>query len=154
MSQVLHVSAGVGGNLVAVQASRISTFLHMNGMPGENSEQVPRRCPSPCTTFFSPGNARGPAHLSFTLSLLQQPEPRAVGSFFLLGSRSQLSWRAKPRQEGCAFLGHPRGWAPRDRAVETVPCLWPQSVARYHLAGKGSPPPLLLLTLSLSWSQM
>lgn len=48
--------AGVGGNLVAVQASRISTFLHMNGMPGENSEPTPRRCPSPCTTFFSPGN--------------------------------------------------------------------------------------------------
>lgn len=49
------LSAGVGGNLVAVQASRISTFLHMNGMPGENSEPTPRRCPSPCTTFFSPG---------------------------------------------------------------------------------------------------
>lgn len=55
------LSAGVGGNLVAVQASRISTFLHMNGMPGENSEQAPRRCPSPCTTFFSPGNGRVPA---------------------------------------------------------------------------------------------
>lgn len=59
MSKPICVSAGVGGNLVAVQASRISTFLHMNGMPGENSEQAPRRCPSPCTTFFSPGNERG-----------------------------------------------------------------------------------------------
>lgn len=58
------LSAGVGGNLVAVQASRISTFLHMNGMPGENSEQAPRRCPSPCTTFFSPGNGRVPASQS------------------------------------------------------------------------------------------
>lgn len=55
-SKPLCAPAGVGGNLVAVQASRISTFLHMNGMPGENSEQAPRRCPSPCTTFFSPGN--------------------------------------------------------------------------------------------------
>ena len=41
-----------------------SSFLHMNGMPGENSEQAPRRCPSPCTTFFSPGNGRVPASQS------------------------------------------------------------------------------------------
>uniref|UniRef100_A0A5F8ASL5 Solute carrier family 41 member n=1 Tax=Macaca mulatta TaxID=9544 RepID=A0A5F8ASL5_MACMU len=79
----VSVSAGVGGNLVAVQASRISTFLHMNGMPGENSEQAPRRCPSPCTTFFSPDvNSRSarvlfllvvPGHLVFlyTISCMQ-----------------------------------------------------------------------------------
>ncbi|XP_070330689.1 solute carrier family 41 member 1 isoform X1 [Odocoileus virginianus] len=60
MAVFTPVINGVGGNLVAVQASRISTFLHMNGTPGENSEQAPRRCPSPCTTFFSPGNARVP----------------------------------------------------------------------------------------------
>lgn len=60
MAVFTPVINGVGGNLVAVQASRISTFLHMNGMPGENSEQAPRRCPSPCTTFFSPGNGRFP----------------------------------------------------------------------------------------------
>ncbi|ELK37216.1 Solute carrier family 41 member 1 [Myotis davidii] len=76
-------NGGVGGNLVAVQASRISTFLHMNGMPGENSEQAPRRCPSPCTTFFSPDvNSRSarvlfllvvPGHLVFlyTISCMQ-----------------------------------------------------------------------------------
>uniref|UniRef100_A0A8C4KC83 Solute carrier family 41 member n=1 Tax=Dromaius novaehollandiae TaxID=8790 RepID=A0A8C4KC83_DRONO len=44
---------GVGGNLVAVQASRISTYLHMSGLPGESSETAPRKCPSPCSTFFS-----------------------------------------------------------------------------------------------------
>uniref|UniRef100_A0A8D1VE82 Solute carrier family 41 member n=1 Tax=Sus scrofa TaxID=9823 RepID=A0A8D1VE82_PIG len=55
----------------------------MNGMPGENSEQVPRRCPSPCTTFFSPDvNSRSarvlfllvvPGHLVFlyTISCMQ-----------------------------------------------------------------------------------
>lgn len=68
---------------MAVQASRISTFLHMNGMPGENSGQAPRRCPSPCTTFFSPDvNSRSarvlfllvvPGHLVFlyTISCMQ-----------------------------------------------------------------------------------
>uniref|UniRef100_A0A8I3S6B6 Solute carrier family 41 member n=1 Tax=Canis lupus familiaris TaxID=9615 RepID=A0A8I3S6B6_CANLF len=83
MAVFTPVINGVGGNLVAVQASRISTFLHMNGMPGENSEQVPRRCPSPCTTFFSPDvNSRSarvlfllvvPGHLVFlyTISCMQ-----------------------------------------------------------------------------------
>ncbi|NXT05473.1 S41A1 protein, partial [Prunella fulvescens] len=46
-------STGVGGNLVAVQASRISTYLHMSGEPGESPGTAPRRCPSPCSTFFS-----------------------------------------------------------------------------------------------------
>ncbi|XP_068125653.1 solute carrier family 41 member 1 [Hyperolius riggenbachi] len=44
---------GVGGNLVAVQASRISTCLHMMGSPGDDIGLTPRRCPSPCRTFFS-----------------------------------------------------------------------------------------------------
>lgn len=55
----LSLSAGVGGNLVAVQASRISTYLHMSGMPGESSETAPRKCPSPCSTFFSSGKQVG-----------------------------------------------------------------------------------------------
>ncbi|XP_032502888.1 solute carrier family 41 member 1 isoform X2 [Phocoena sinus] len=83
MAVFTPVINGVGGNLVAVQASRISTFLHMNGMPGENSGQAPRRCPSPCTTFFSPDvNSRSarvlfllvvPGHLVFlyTISCMQ-----------------------------------------------------------------------------------
>uniref|UniRef100_A0A2I3RDM1 Solute carrier family 41 member n=1 Tax=Pan troglodytes TaxID=9598 RepID=A0A2I3RDM1_PANTR len=74
---------GGGQTLEMLQASRISTFLHMNGMPGENSEQAPRRCPSPCTTFFSPDvNSRSarvlfllvvPGHLVFlyTISCMQ-----------------------------------------------------------------------------------
>ncbi|XP_056414003.1 solute carrier family 41 member 1 isoform X2 [Hyla sarda] len=44
---------GVGGNLVAVQASRISTYLHMMGSPGDDIGLVPRKCPSPCRTFCS-----------------------------------------------------------------------------------------------------
>ncbi|NXM78793.1 S41A1 protein, partial [Serilophus lunatus] len=53
MAVFTPVINGVGGNLVAVQASRISTYLHMSGMPGEGSETAPRKCPSPCSTFFS-----------------------------------------------------------------------------------------------------
>ncbi|XP_063811224.1 solute carrier family 41 member 1 [Pseudophryne corroboree] len=44
---------GVGGNLVAVQASRISTYLHMMRSPGEETGLIPRKCPTPCRTFFS-----------------------------------------------------------------------------------------------------
>lgn len=43
---------GVGGNLVAVQASRISTYLHMNGLPMGDPNPSPRKCPTPCASFF------------------------------------------------------------------------------------------------------
>lgn len=33
-------SSGVGGNLVAVQASRLSTFLHQRGRPGKMPKGV------------------------------------------------------------------------------------------------------------------
>ncbi|NWX03872.1 S41A1 protein, partial [Caloenas nicobarica] len=83
MAVFTPVINGVGGNLVAVQASRISTYLHMSGMPGESSETAPRKCPSPCTTFFSSDvNSRSarvllllvvPGHLIFlyTINSLQ-----------------------------------------------------------------------------------
>uniref|UniRef100_A0A8D0BSH7 Solute carrier family 41 member n=1 Tax=Salvator merianae TaxID=96440 RepID=A0A8D0BSH7_SALMN len=83
MAVFTPVINGVGGNLVAVQASRISTYLHMNGMPGESSETAPRKCPSPCSTFFSSDvNSRSarvlfllvvPGHLVFlyTISSMQ-----------------------------------------------------------------------------------
>ncbi|KAM5201919.1 solute carrier family 41 member 1 isoform 1-T1 [Hipposideros larvatus] len=88
MAVFTPVINGVGGNLVAVQASRISTFLHMNGMPGENSEQAPRRCPSPCTTFFSPGNGRVPAsEVPSSLLLYASSHP------FFHGPRCEFSLR-------------------------------------------------------------
>ncbi|NXC19315.1 S41A1 protein, partial [Corythaeola cristata] len=83
MAVFTPVINGVGGNLVAVQASRISTYLHMSGMPGESSETAPRKCPSPCSTFFSSDvNSRSarvlfllvvPGHLVFlyTISSMQ-----------------------------------------------------------------------------------
>uniref|UniRef100_A0A8C5P758 Solute carrier family 41 member n=1 Tax=Leptobrachium leishanense TaxID=445787 RepID=A0A8C5P758_9ANUR len=53
MAVFTPVINGVGGNLVAVQASRISTYLHMLGSPGEDPGLGQRKCPSPCQTFFS-----------------------------------------------------------------------------------------------------
>ncbi|XP_039555296.1 solute carrier family 41 member 1 isoform X2 [Passer montanus] len=53
MAVFTPVINGVGGNLVAVQASRISTYLHMSGEPGDSPGTAPRKCPSPCSTFFS-----------------------------------------------------------------------------------------------------
>ncbi|KAM7402710.1 hypothetical protein PAMP_017924 [Pampus punctatissimus] len=57
MAVFTPVINGVGGNLVAVQASRISTYLHMNGLPMGDPNPTPRKCPTPCTSFFgSTGN--------------------------------------------------------------------------------------------------
>uniref|UniRef100_H2ZWJ7 Solute carrier family 41 member n=1 Tax=Latimeria chalumnae TaxID=7897 RepID=H2ZWJ7_LATCH len=79
MAVFTPVINGVAGNLVAVQASRISTFLHINGMPGEGSEIIHRKCPSPCSTFFgSDVNSRSarvlfllvvPGHLVFLYTI-------------------------------------------------------------------------------------
>ncbi|XP_069798228.1 solute carrier family 41 member 1-like [Narcine bancroftii] len=44
---------GVGGNLVAVQASRISTYLHLSAVPGAVPGGMHKSCPSPCRTFCS-----------------------------------------------------------------------------------------------------
>ncbi|KAJ4927610.1 hypothetical protein JOQ06_015335 [Pogonophryne albipinna] len=70
---------GVGGNLVAVQASRISTYLHMNGLPMGDPNPTPRKCPTPCATFFgSSVNSRSarvlfllvaPGHLAFLYTI-------------------------------------------------------------------------------------
>ncbi|XP_005529378.1 PREDICTED: solute carrier family 41 member 1 isoform X1 [Pseudopodoces humilis] len=79
MAVFTPVINGVGGNLVAVQASRISTYLHMSGEPGDSPGTAPRRCPSPCSTFFSPDvNSRSarvlfllvvPGHLVFLYTI-------------------------------------------------------------------------------------
>lgn len=45
---------GIGGNLVSIQASRISTNLHLNFSHGEVPEDH-KRCHQPCSTFFGSG---------------------------------------------------------------------------------------------------
>lgn len=44
--------SGVGGNLVAVQASRISTYLHINGVPMGDPNPNSRKCPTPWASFL------------------------------------------------------------------------------------------------------
>ena len=46
--------SGIGGNLVAIQASRISTYLHLHSIPGELPDE-PKGCYYPFRTFFGPG---------------------------------------------------------------------------------------------------
>jgi len=50
---VAYLCLGVGGNLVAVQASRLSTALHRVSIPGRLPEDAVHGCPSPVSTFFS-----------------------------------------------------------------------------------------------------
>ncbi|XP_077400592.1 solute carrier family 41 member 2 isoform X2 [Vanacampus margaritifer] len=45
---------GIGGNLVAIQSSRISTFLHFHHAPGEVPDEA-KGCYYPCRTFFGTG---------------------------------------------------------------------------------------------------
>ncbi|TDG96867.1 hypothetical protein EPR50_G00234270 [Perca flavescens] len=45
---------GIGGNLVAIQASRFSTHLHFNCAPGEVPDEA-KGCYYPCRTFWGSG---------------------------------------------------------------------------------------------------
>ncbi|XP_069486004.1 solute carrier family 41 member 2 isoform X2 [Ambystoma mexicanum] len=45
---------GIGGNLVAIQASRISTSLHLHSIPGELPEEA-KGCYHPCKAFYGTG---------------------------------------------------------------------------------------------------
>ncbi|KAJ8369680.1 hypothetical protein SKAU_G00097080 [Synaphobranchus kaupii] len=83
MAVFTPVINGVGGNLVAIQASRISTYLHFWSVPGVLPHKMRQHWPNPCVTFFSAGvNSRSarvlfllvcPGHLVFlyTIHLLQ-----------------------------------------------------------------------------------
>ncbi|XP_060897457.1 solute carrier family 41 member 3-like [Labrus mixtus] len=53
MAVLTPVINGVGGNLVAIQASRMSTYLHYWSVPGVLPSETSRNCPGPCATFCS-----------------------------------------------------------------------------------------------------
>lgn len=86
MAVFTPVINGVGGNLVAIQASRISTYLHFWSVPGVLPFKMKEHWPNPCVTFFSSGvNSKSarvllllvvPGQLVFlyTISLLQGQE--------------------------------------------------------------------------------
>ncbi|KAL0968100.1 hypothetical protein UPYG_G00262410 [Umbra pygmaea] len=56
MGMILYtpVINGIGGNLVAIQSSRIATDLHLNCLPRQVPENR-RSCYYPCRTFFGSG---------------------------------------------------------------------------------------------------
>uniref|UniRef100_A0A3Q1B1B1 Solute carrier family 41 member n=1 Tax=Amphiprion ocellaris TaxID=80972 RepID=A0A3Q1B1B1_AMPOC len=56
MAVFTPVINGVGGNLVAIQASRISTYLHFWSIPGVLPYKMRQHWPNPCITFLSSGN--------------------------------------------------------------------------------------------------
>ena len=49
---LLLLLAGVGGNLVAVHASRASTYLHRHGIPGQAPSNMSVGCGMNCATFL------------------------------------------------------------------------------------------------------
>ncbi|XP_051932955.1 solute carrier family 41 member 1-like isoform X1 [Hippocampus zosterae] len=53
MAVFTPVINGVGGNLVAIQASRMSTYLHYWSIPGALPFKITTDCPGPFATFFS-----------------------------------------------------------------------------------------------------
>lgn len=55
MAKYQPVINGVGGNLVAVQASRISTSLHMESSLGSLPEGVDTPCSNPVQVFLARG---------------------------------------------------------------------------------------------------
>ncbi|XP_059185158.1 solute carrier family 41 member 3-like isoform X2 [Centropristis striata] len=83
MAVFTPVINGVGGNLVAIQASRMSTYLHSWSVPGALPFIMSVRCPGPCATLCSSDvNSKSarvlvllvvPGHLLFlyTIHLLQ-----------------------------------------------------------------------------------
>uniref|UniRef100_A0A674NH83 Solute carrier family 41 member n=1 Tax=Takifugu rubripes TaxID=31033 RepID=A0A674NH83_TAKRU len=72
MAVFTPVINGVGGNLVAVQASRISTYLHINGVPMGDPNPTSRKCPTPCTSFFvSPDSGAFRATLLLNVFVIQ-----------------------------------------------------------------------------------
>lgn len=83
MAVFTPVINGVGGNLVAIQASRMSTYLHCWSAPGTLPSKMNGNCPRPCATFCSTDvNSKSsrvlvllvvPGHLLFlyTIHLLQ-----------------------------------------------------------------------------------
>lgn len=83
MAVFTPVINGVGGNLVAIQASRMSTYLHSWSVPGALPFLMSVNCPGPCATLCSSDvNSKSarvlvllvvPGHLLFlyTIRLLQ-----------------------------------------------------------------------------------
>ncbi|XP_069353821.1 solute carrier family 41 member 3 isoform X4 [Eulemur rufifrons] len=90
------IICGVGGNLVAIQTSRISTYLHIWSTPGVLPSWMQKFWPNPCSTFCtSETNSMSarvllflvvPGHLVFfyVISLLEGPSVPDSRTFVVL----------------------------------------------------------------------
>ncbi|XP_041048053.1 solute carrier family 41 member 1 isoform X5 [Carcharodon carcharias] len=67
ISHSLFTHMSVGGNLVAIQASRISTYLHLWSVPGVLPRRMWEHWPNPCTTFIRSGVNSTSARVLFLL---------------------------------------------------------------------------------------
>ncbi|XP_016137154.1 solute carrier family 41 member 2-like [Sinocyclocheilus grahami] len=86
---------GIGGNLVAIQSSRISTYLHFHSTPGEVPDEA-KGCYYPCRTFCGTGaNHRSaqvllllviPGHLIFlyTIDLMERGHTSLTSVFMVV----------------------------------------------------------------------
>nr|XP_046240793.1 solute carrier family 41 member 1-like isoform X2 [Scatophagus argus] len=95
MAVFTPVINGVGGNLVAIQASRMSTYLHCWSVPGALPLKMKDNCPRPCATFCSSDvNSKSarvlvvlvvPGHLLFlyTIHLLQGGHTAMTPTFII-----------------------------------------------------------------------
>lgn len=95
MAVFTPVINGVGGNLVAIQASRMSTYLHYWSTPGALPFKMSMNCPGPCATFCSSDvNSKSarvlvilvvPGHLLFlyTIHLLQGGHTTMTPTFII-----------------------------------------------------------------------
>ncbi|KAK2862600.1 hypothetical protein Q5P01_002133 [Channa striata] len=95
MAVFTPVINGVGGNLVAIQASRMSTYLHYWSVPGALPFKMSPSCPGPCAAFCSSDvNSRSarvlatlviPGHLLFlcTVHLLHGGHTALTPTFIL-----------------------------------------------------------------------
>ncbi|KAG7243019.1 hypothetical protein INR49_016785 [Caranx melampygus] len=95
MAVFTPVINGVGGNLVAIQASRMSTYLHYWSVPGALPFKMSGSCLGPCATFCSSDvNSKSarvlvilvvPGHLLFlyTIHLLQGGHTAMTPTFII-----------------------------------------------------------------------
>ncbi|XP_029006983.1 solute carrier family 41 member 1-like [Betta splendens] len=95
MAAFTPVINGAGGNLAAIQASRMSTYLHHWSEPGARRSHMSPSCPGPCAAFCSPDlNSKSarvlvllvlPSHLVFlsTIHLLQGGHAVLTPTFIL-----------------------------------------------------------------------
>ncbi|XP_033721487.1 solute carrier family 41 member 3 isoform X3 [Tursiops truncatus] len=91
MAVFAPIICGVGGNLVAIQTSRISTYLHLWSTPGVLPLWMKKRWPNPRSTFCSSGGS----------GVFQRPR----GRFFKNLVSVAADPSAQPRRANVAFTG-------------------------------------------------